>query len=49
MTWEDHWTARQQLTDEFVGVQERARQREQLRQIERTKAAIRATQPKKAG
>jgi hypothetical protein len=41
MTWQDFMTARQALTDEFVGVLARAKQREDLAKVEQTKAAIR--------
>jgi hypothetical protein len=41
MTWQDFMTARQALTDEFVGVLERQKQRADLAKVEQTKAAIR--------
>lgn len=40
MTWGEFMRARQQLTEEFVGVQERVRQRSELAKVEATKAAI---------
>lgn len=42
MTWVDFMSARQALTDEFVGVQVRAEQRRVIAEVEATKAAIRA-------
>lgn len=41
MTWVDFMTARQQLTDEFVGVLHREKQRSDIAKVEATKAAIR--------
>lgn len=44
MTWSEFMRARQQLTDEFVGVLHREQQRADLARVEATKAAIRKHQ-----
>ena len=44
MTWSEFLRARQQLTEEFVGVPERARQATEIARVEATKAAIRKHQ-----
>jgi hypothetical protein len=41
MTWIDYMTARQLLTDDLVGVMQRAGQRQEVAKVEATKAAIR--------